>query len=324
MHYSPSEKDGVFIVEAARGADQNGSHKPSPMQQKSSNPPLEIPDEIKIDSLQNNYAPSSPEEEHKQPKPQKVQVHTPPAELNGFTKEPVNCNGTKTGLSQSDLSLTSSNSSNQGYSYGNTDTYQFEEKGYKGSSPKRVINIHCHDLKPLIENSPPNDPNKPVIKSAIYKDDTPDIVKNAYAEGGQVLKSDVQAFEENETRQQVEVNNNHNNLNNNNDIKVHKVNGIIPSMKNGLDDIVSVPEEYSDNPIISAPPSHIAPLAKFECNGEVNMDSLSFLPAPPDELTQQLNDILELNSMDSLSFPPPPPPTDMIIIPDAQTGTVES
>ncbi|CAO1407845.1 unnamed protein product, partial [Diamesa hyperborea] len=323
MHYSPSEKDGVFIVEAARGADQNGSHKPSPMQQKSSNPPLEIPDEIKIDSLQNNYAPSSPEEEHKQPKPQKVQVHTPPAEINGFAKEPVICNGTKTGLSQSDLSLTSSNSSNQGYSYGNTDTYQFEEKGYKGSSPKRVINIHCHDLKPLIENSPPNDPNKPVIKSAIYKDDTPDIVKNAYAEGGQVLKSDVQAFEDNETRQKVEVNNNHNNLNNN-DIKVHKVNGIIPSMKNGLDDIVSVPEEYSDNPIISAPPSLIAPLAKFECNGEVNMDSLSFLPAPSDELTQQLNDILELNSMDSLSFPPPPPPTDMVIIPDAQTGTVES
>ncbi|CAO1398558.1 unnamed protein product, partial [Diamesa serratosioi] len=323
MHYSPSEKDGVFIVEAARGADQNGSHKPSPMQQKVSNPPLEIPDEIKIDSLQNNYAPSSPEEEHKQPKPQKVQVHTPPAELNGFAKEPVICNGTKTGLSQSDLSLTSSNSSNQGYSYGNTDTYQFEEKGYKGSSPKRVINIHCHDLKPLIENSPPNDPNKPVIKSAIYKDDTPDIVKNAYAEGGQVLKSDVQAFEENETRQKVEVNNNHN-INNNNDVKVHKLNGINSTMKNGLDDLMSVPEEYSDNPIISDPPSLIAPLAKFECNGEVNMDSLSFLPAPPDELTQQLNDILELNSMDSLSFPPPPPPTDMIIVPDAQTGTVES
>lgn len=153
MHYSPSDKDGVFIVEAARGADQNGSHKPSPLQQKPKEAPLVIPEEIKIDTIQSHFSPSSPEEERKQTKPEQVEVHSPPVDVD--LKEKTICNGTKTGLSQSDLSLTSSNSSNQNYSYGDKDTYQCEEKGYKGSSPKRIINIHNHDLKPLIENSPP-------------------------------------------------------------------------------------------------------------------------------------------------------------------------
>lgn len=285
MHYSPSEKDGVFIVESARGADQNGSHKPSPLQQKPTEAPLVIPEEIKLDTLQSHYTPSSPEEEHKQPKPEQVEVHTPPKDdLKRKDPEPIICNGAKTGLSQSDLSLTSSNSSNQNYSYGDKESYQFEEKGYKGSSPKRVINIHCHDLKPLIENSPPapiEDHNKPVITSAIFKNDS--------HEDNEHLKSDVHASEGNGNDEIIAPPKG-------DDLdktKIHKINGIIPTMKNGLDEIISVPDENCNDGY-----------TKLDCNGELNMDSLSFLPAPPEELS---NDqcILELTSMDSL--PPPPP-----------------
>jgi hypothetical protein len=267
MHYSPSEKDGVFIVEAARGADQNGSHKPSPLLQKSSNGPLEIPDEIKIDTLQSHFTPSSPEEDRKhQKQAEQVEVHTPPADIKA-------CNGAKTGLSQSDLSLTSSGSSNQNYTYGDRDAYQYEEKGYRGSSPKRVINIHCHDLKPLIENSPPtaND-DKPVITSAIYKENN--------REDNEPLKSDINA----------RVNNNSSEVITNGTAtpKVHKMNGIIATIKNGLDEIISVPDENCNETLL-----------KGECNGE--LDSLSYLPAPPpaDESGG------ELMSLDS--FPPPPP-----------------
>lgn len=280
MHYSPSEKDGVFIVEAARGADQNGSYtSPSSIKPQRSieNPPELTNGEIKIDSLQNNYAPSSPEEESKKnPEPQKVEVHTPPTELS--EKESVICNGAKTGLSQSDLSLTSSNSSNQGYSYGHPETYQYEEKGYKGSSPKRIINIHCHnDLKPLIENSPPNDdPNKPKITAAIYKQES--------INGDETLNSDKMEKTEAPAKSPI---------------KNHKIlNGDVLHLKEDLDEIIPVPEKF-DNLISNS-------LGKVECNGEVNLDSLSLLPPPPlavDEINDQT--LLGLDTMDSL--PPPPP-----------------
>lgn len=299
MHYSPSEKDGVFIVEAARGADQNGSHKPSPLLQKSTEAPLEIPEEIKIDTLQSHFTPSSPEEERKQPKPEQVEVHTPPADVKGQSNDgAVICNGTKTGLSQSDLSLTSSNSSNQNYTYGDRDSYNFDEKGYRGSSPKRIINVHCHDLKPLIENSPPapiDDLNKPVITSAIYKNDS--------QEDHEPLKSDMLAAngnnESNGTTIKDENNDDGNGGDNTDKAKVHnKMNGIISSIKNGLDEIISVPDENCNDTIIPPPC-----LKGAECNGELTMDSLSYLPAPPPEADEQ--NVSELMSMDS--FPPPPP-----------------
>jgi hypothetical protein len=304
MHYSPSEKDGVFIVEAARGADQNGSHKPSPLMQKPTEAPLEIPEEIKLDTLQSHFA-SSPEGTRQNTKPEQVEVHTPPADIKGAAvvsstpkeTEPI-CNGTKTGLTSSDLSLTSSNSSNQNYTYGDRDSYNFEEKGYKGSSPKRIINVHCHDLKPVLENSPPIpqtivvESSKPIITSAIYKNDSQDECE--------LLRSDMQAIEENNN-----VSVNHNGVNGVKDdstglAKVHgKMNGMIPSaMKsNGLDEIIAMPDENCNDTII--PP----PLLKgaVECNGDLTMDSLSYLPAPPPE--EAIED--GLTSMDS--FPPPPP-----------------
>lgn len=279
MHYSPSEKDGVFIVESARGADQNGSHKPSPLMHKPTEAPLVIPEEIKIDTLQSHFTPSSPEEEHKQSKPQQVEVHTPPAELKEVKADAVNCNGAKTGLSQSDLSLTSSNSSNQNYTYGDKEAYQYEEKGYKGSSPKRIINVHCHDLKPLIENSPPapvEDLNKPVITSAIFKNDSSE-------NGNEPLMSDTEGNKIISTPKDESLDK----------AKIHKINGFISTMKNGLDEIISVPDENCNEAF-----------TKIDFNGELNMDSLSFLPAPPEDLSNDQT-VLELTSIDSL--PPPPP-----------------
>lgn len=302
MHYSPSDKDGVFIVESARGADQNGSHKPSPLLQKPTEAPLEIPEEIKLDTLHSHYTPSSPEEERKQnSKPEQVEVHTPPVEIKDSTEpvvaattketDPVICNGNKTGLTSSDLSLTSSNSSNQNYTYGERDSYNYEDKGYRGSSPKRVINIHCHDLKTVIENSPPaapqiapSDANKPVITSAIYKNDSQDDAEQ--------LKSDMMAVEENNN---VNASNGLNGVKGTPEVaKVHgKMNGIIPSVvkSNGLDEIIAVPDENCNNTILKT----------LECNGDLTMDSLSYLPAPPPE--ELVNE--ELTSMDT--FPPPPP-----------------
>jgi hypothetical protein len=258
MHYSPSDKDGVFIVEAARGADQNGSHKPSPLQQqKPKEAPLVIPEEIKIDTIQSHFTPSSPEEERKQTKPEQVEVHSPPVDVE--LKEKVICNGTKTGLSQSDLSLTSSNSSNQNYSYGDKDTYQCEEKGYKGSSPKRIINIHNHDLKPLIENSPPATLQTTVTEKIIPSPTTKKI--------------------DNDDDEQP---------------KVHKLNGII---KNGHDEIMT-DENFNDAPpppltngchaeinldslsSFPAPPEDVN-----DPNSIIELTSMDSLPPPPPEMT---------------------------------------
>lgn len=265
MHYSPSDKDGVFIVEAARGADQNGSHKPSPLQQqKPKEAPLVIPEEIKIDTIQSHFTPSSPEEERKQTNKaeEQVEVHSPPVDVE--LKEKTICNGTKTGLSQSDLSLTSSNSSNQNYSYGDKDTYQCEEKGYKGSSPKRIINIHNHDLKPLIENSPPATMvTEKIIPSPHMKK------KN---------------FDNSDDEQP----------------KVHqqpKLNGII---KNGHDEIISMTDEnFNDTPppmmngSCHAAEINLDSLSSFPAppedvndpNSILELTSIDSLPPPPPEMT---------------------------------------
>lgn len=274
MHYSPSDKDGVFIVEAARGADQNGSHKPSPLQQKQAQAPLVIPEEIKIDTLQSRFSPSTPEEVHKHAKAEQVEVHTPPIDLKENdikSKDAAICNGTKTGLSQSDLSLTSSNSSNQNYSYGDKDTYQCDDKGYRGSSPKRVINLSSHDLKPVMENSPPVSTE---VKAASSPATLPLINgdrKSTTANESEIVSK----------KMIIES-----------PAKVHKqLNGHV---KNGLDDIVAMNDE-------NAPP----PPMTNGCHVDVNntMDSLSF-PAPPEDVND-LQTILELTSLDSL--PPPPP-----------------
>lgn len=169
VHYSPSEKDGVFVVEVARGADSNtpilNNHIASSMAAEehvgnsSQNTIVEMPEEqVKcVDYAsstdgQDGHASCSKSNEE-------VLVHPPPngmctdddvlmidedgtvsmssPKLNGNANEVIT-NGmsasASTGLSQSDLSISSSGS-NRNYTYGTQKPYIVETKGYQSSSP---------------------------------------------------------------------------------------------------------------------------------------------------------------------------------------------
>jgi hypothetical protein len=255
-------------VESSRGADQTGSFSP-----KSNNP----------SSFQQSgtVIPNGPVDtiiEEQRPSQQEVQVHTPPGATGATRPRCVNSN---TGLSQSDLSISSSNGSNQNYNYGSQETYNVETKGYCGSSPvqrTRIISSNSvNEMKPLMEQTSPDiDPNRPIITAAIFKgesqDSSQDPVKDAFVEGGAPLSSDIQAF------------------NNNNDGEEKVVPQKVPTkLTNGI----------VENGIV-------------ENGGAETLDSLSFLPAPPtsDEI-KQYNDLnsLDMNAMDSL--PPPSPPNEL-------------
>lgn len=178
MHYSPSEKGGVFVVEAARGADSTGAcngpvnidnsiAQPSNSPVISSSPKnVDIRDDA---TLLNN---------------EEIQVHQPPQgiandeilnvdddgvvsiasrQLNGDDSMRPICGSTNTGLSQSDLSISDSCGSNQGYCYGSQQPYTIESQGYQSSSPHL-----SNDARPAL--SPSN--SKPIIKSAIYKQES--------------------------------------------------------------------------------------------------------------------------------------------------------
>lgn len=189
MHYSPSEKGGVFVVEAARGADStsacNGTvTKDTSIAQQSSSP---------IVSSSPNNGDIQSRDDATLLNNEEIQVHQPPQgiaddeilnidddgvismtsrHLNGDDSMRPICGSTNTGLSQSDLSISDSCGSNQGYSYGSQQPYTIESQGYQSSSPHLISN----DIKPLLVNdikpvvSPSN--SKPIIKSAIYKQES--------------------------------------------------------------------------------------------------------------------------------------------------------
>lgn len=199
MHYSPSEKGGVFVVEAARGADStaacNGTvNKDSSIAQQSSSPIVSSSPK-NVDILTRDDATLLNNEE--------IQVHQPPQgigdddilnvdddgvismasrHLNGDDSMRPICGSTNTGLSQSDLSISDSCGSNQGYSYGSQQPYTIETQGYQSSSPHLI-----NDVQPVL--SPTN--SKPIIKSAIYKQESVEPA-SSYPEDGRPgrLRSD--------------------------------------------------------------------------------------------------------------------------------------
>lgn len=115
MHYSPSEKDGVFVVEVARGADTSyHSPRSSIIVQQQQAQQFNGVDLLNTSSTPMNNSNSNGCSQEQQ----RVQVHHHPAPqaqqaevANGTTK----CS---TGLSQSDLSDSSGCSSNKDYNYG--------------------------------------------------------------------------------------------------------------------------------------------------------------------------------------------------------------
>ncbi|XP_073834551.1 uncharacterized protein isoform X2 [Musca autumnalis] len=154
-------KDGVFVVEVARGVDSK-TIPDSPIAEESQKV-------ISMFEPKHNgtvgYKVSNEKITHNN---EKVQIHSPPPEKSEEgprslhqieeVEEPVHSprlenNGedgiigenfkSNVGLSQSDLSSTSSNDSNKGYCYGNQELYVVEQSGYSTTSPTGNISLKC-------------------------------------------------------------------------------------------------------------------------------------------------------------------------------------
>ncbi|XP_055682439.1 uncharacterized protein LOC129789576 isoform X2 [Lutzomyia longipalpis] len=274
MHYSPSEKDGVFVVEVARGADSTGlaeefSKNSEDILQKSNieftGPGVDQEPLIKIKTDVSDH--------------QEVQIHDPPPPEKTPSdgddgKNEKLLNHSKTGLTQSVLSMSSSNGSNKDYCYGSQEAYTVDSKGYKGSSPRYGKNDGRNDPE-TASNSEEGEQTfinrKPIVTGAIYKQDTLDFESSIPLDTndvspGKVVKGD-------------------------GGMKMEKKH----EMGNGVIDGEANEETSKDGgePIV---------------NGEAEKESFIYPEPPTSEEIKCLSDttIIE-NNMDSL---PPPPPID--------------
>lgn len=144
MHYSPSDKDGVFVVEVARGADTSYH---SPQTTTAGGHQFNG-----VDLLNNSssYNSSCTQE-------QRVQVHQVAPEMVAITNGKVDCS---TGLSQSDLSDSSSAGSNKGYQYGGgKEPYSLDMKSNTTNTVTAAIHSHrpvakqeTIDLEPRLQS----------------------------------------------------------------------------------------------------------------------------------------------------------------------------
>lgn len=327
MHYSPSEKDGIFVVEVARGADStsvcNGTlsnDKLIPQKNQTADPCSRPTSTTKSITSDASFRRRNDE----------IQVHQPPPaddelltvdeygavsmasqKINGKSDETMlpNCGNTNTGLSQSDLSISSSCCSNQGYTYGTQQHYTIDSKGYQTSSTHAIIDV----LPPKsdISLSSPNPPIsntatpnfKPIIMAAIYKQESVD-PGSSYPEDGRPgkLRTDKNALLVKSPQSSATVN----------------VDSI--SQWPGKEEVLNEEQRLLGNGILTD--------IEENSNGDPSIDadsgpfdSLLNLPAPPtiDEI-KQLNDItlLDNNNMDSL---PPPPPPEVVIDESQNVGS---
>lgn len=163
MHYNNSEKDGVFVVEVARGVDSKSmpgspiTEEPRPIYEGTpaaaaatilrteDEKILRNHEEIQIhqpppEALQQQI-PNCLEEITERSLHQIVELEepalSPNLERDGATTEGKSnlVHNSNTGLSQSDLSSTSSTDSNKRYSYGNQELYIIESATYVTASP---------------------------------------------------------------------------------------------------------------------------------------------------------------------------------------------
>lgn len=209
------------------------------------------------------------------------------------------CSNTNTGLSQSDLSISSSCGSNQGYTYGAQQHYTTNSKGYQTFSPHILFDgqrpkndISTSSQNPPISNTMASPNFKPIIMAAIYKQESVD-PGTSYPEDGRPgkLRTDKNASIVKLPQSSVTTE----------DSTEHETISQWP----GKEDVLNEEQRLLGNGILAA--------IEENCNGDPSdsgpFDSLLNLPAPPtiDEI-KQLNDItlLDNNNLDSL--PPPPPP----------------
>lgn len=284
MHYSPSEKDGVFVVEVSRGADTTGGvpicnggglHKGM---ERDTETLLEKQKEIKneIIKIENGYS-NIEKANH-----QKVQIHQPPNdEIIEIGDDGIqqNIDNSNTGLSQSDLSISSNGSNQIGYSYGNQEPYSVDSKGYKSPPiprPNIPTSLSTDEIK-INGTIEVLDPNRPVITAAIFKQDSIDPLSDN-REPIRLL-SDMQAEDQRKEDKLLEE-----------------------QRLLGNGDVLVNGKEICDT---------------IQENGD-GFDSLAYLPDPPssDEIKYLNEVLLENNNLDSL----PPPPPEVII--DCPNGNI--
>lgn len=358
MHYSPSEKDGVFVVEVARGADSNTT----PIMSVTSNGALAAAKSMTVEQMSvspRQIQATIVEMPEDQPKcvdyassndcnvsctrsNEKVLVHPPP---NGMCLEEdvlmIDEDGTvsmsspkhnasdeietgavasggqiNTGLSQSDLSISSSDGSNRAYCYGLQESYTVESKCYQSTSPVRniaSIDTSIPTPEPITVISDTEHENQinenGTLENAL--DDTLMMAKPISIEiinenqiqttdNGIILSKALKATVEIENGNNPEPDHDHNHIQQNG-FKTEtiittngntKLNGDHANGLNGNDHLTDDSNDF---------------------------DSLMNFPAPPtcDEI-KQFNDITQLDNGNMDSLPPPPPE----ILPAAAAGPI--
>lgn len=295
----------MFVVEVARGADSSATSQITRNHE-------EIKCQSSIDEVEELKRPASIEKNGPivngiissvSKGNEEVLVHPPPKnadddvltvdedgavsmsspKLNGNSQEQ---NGKiNTGLSQSDLSISSSTNSNQGYCYGSQEDYTVESKGYQSTSPHHnhieIIATPCVD-------------SKPVITAAIFKQESVDAAAiidpiPVTAKSGSQAIDDVEPVQL--TVEPADQQTDHFTEQANKDDALPEKPGKLENgfvKENGkcdkVDETRAVDDETGD------------------------FDSLINLPAPPtcDEI-KQLNEITSLEGNTLESLPPPPP-----------------
>ncbi|XP_055914654.1 mucin-2 [Eupeodes corollae] len=358
MHYNNSEKDGVFVVEVSRGADSK-IMPGSPVSDGTEKRPFNIDADVKIvqsdtEALLSNH--------------EKVQVHQPPSlenlinhggsdeidtnhlhqidEVDEFEECPRFTKNSNTGLSQSDLSSSSSVDSNKRYSYGNQELYTIEKQDYTTPSPTatKAPHPHAESKHPQPENhnddnghpenghcleksptpAPKCDssiapPPPPSTQPPLSSDKVHDM--NGHHESAVESKPKITAAllkQDTVVVNEVTNGSSHDNGNEKNDhqneenvdieTEIEKANEDTPQNPTIMDNMKSMmsPSE----PAVADIKTHLADYTS--ANTENGFDSIISLPDPPStEEIKQMNDIIlmETNQLDSLP-PPPPPATD--------------
>lgn len=316
-----TDKDGVFVVEVARGID---SKNLQPGEANSSSlETTDLPFDTKLTANGLHHL----DEQSLPPSHEQVQIHAPPQDFAGtglaplhlieeaseeHAQEPELDQGVlaRTGLSQSDLSSTSSGDSNKRYSYGNQELYVIEQPGYATSSPTaKPILVTPQEAPPMEKNTgeevkevmkpePEATENQevPAPKKPAPAEEQPPAEKKEEPEAPEEKKEETPPQSEDQPEPEKDA-----------EIKETE-----PESKPEVKD----PEVEESKPEDAKPeetkPEETQTLAENENEAEANYDSLMSLPAPPStEEIKELGDyattaLLESSQMDSL--PPPPPP----------------
>ncbi|EDW78411.2 uncharacterized protein Dwil_GK16191 [Drosophila willistoni] len=288
-----TDKDGVFVVEVARGIDSKQMPPDSPGVLETT--------ELPFDTKQQANGLHVLNEQSLPPSHEQVQIHAPPIDfansqpasaiasmvggtsstLHLIEEEEQQLNDpelesdqnleqekiAQTGLSQSDLSSTSSGDSNKRYTYGNQELYIIEQPGYATISPT---------AQPIIPN--PSPPTEEVSNNNNEKEQEQQPAEEAEPQIEPKPEPKPQAEPQRQSETQTET----------------------------LENIAVPPAAFGNY--------HQADETddKGDLKQEENTyDSLMSLPAPPStEEIKELNDftLIESNQLDSLPPPPPPPP----------------